>query len=846
MHKASSDMQKISTHTKSKIIAGYITVFVFSIAAIFFIYKQILRLTIEETGISTANQKLFIIGKTITGLYEAESLSNAFIQTGSGQAFKQYMSAIEKVENNIDSLKSLTTHPEQQLKLDSVNTLLKEKIKNLNALIRAKRSLKADDFYNQVITSLESEKDSSTIQRDIHQRIITTIDSSYVRTGKKRSNFWNWLTGSNPDSTLQVTVSHHTITDTLQTKTPIQNTDTILSILKSAWQDIQEKKKNVNREISRTEYIIIVQSTNITNQLRRILNEYENEEINNSFSRIEQREKVVNSTTRIIAGVAIAASVLILLFSFYILRDISRSQRYRRKLEAANQYADELLKSREKLILTVTHDIKSPLGSIIGYTELLENTPVTQRQGYFLKNMKSSSQHILRLVTNLLDYSKLESNKMPVEEVIFNPSLLFREICDSFVPMAGSKNLELNCKIGEDLNSDCMGDALRIRQVLANILSNAVKYTTKGSVSFTATTTTTDDKIIIRIKDSGPGMTKEEQEMIFTEFTRLSSSRATEGTGLGLTITLKLVELLNGEISLESEPGQGSCFTLRFPLKRVGSTDTTTPTEIKNTEDQRTENPANLRILLIDDDTLQLEMTSALLENKGIKADTTTHPEQVAEWLQTHSYDLIFSDIQMPGTDGFALVRQIRGSSLPEAQTMRIVALSANGEKNEKNYIDAGFTAYLNKPFSPQQFFGLLEKLTGLPFSRPIPETTIDQDDNTLPESGYTLKNIRTFTENDSEAAKQIILSFIKDTQQHIVSLQNYLQTKEYKAIFKLAHKMLPMFRQLEAGEVINSLQKLEQAAQTALSEQEIREETKKIIRESRILTEKLNQQIIA
>lgn len=826
--------------TKSKIILSYILLFALSFMAVVFIYKQITRLTVGEEGVSEANQKLFIIGNTIAELYEAETLSNVFLQTGSNNSFRKYIDNMEQVEKNIDSLRHLTTQEDQQLRLDSVSMLLGRKTKNLQALIRARKSLTANEFYDKAIASIELNRDSTEPKAEVRQRVILTKDSSYIVNDRKRRGFLGLFNSrAKQDSTLQVTISKQTILDTLDKNTSLQSTDTVVNILKSVWEEVQTKRQDIVRQINRTEYNIIRQSTHITDQLRRILGEYEKEEINNSFRKIMQREQVVNSTTDIIAWIAVAASLIIVFFSFFILRDISRSQRYRRKLEAANQFAGQLLESREKLILTVTHDIKSPLGSIIGYIELLNNTEVTNRQSYFLKNMKGSSEHILNLVTNLLDLSKLESNKMPLEEVVFNPAHLFQEVCDSFLPLAETKKLRMTCKIGKELDSDCKGDALRIRQVLSNILSNAVKYTNKGTILFSAATTP-DGKIVLTIKDSGPGMTREEQEMIFKEFTRLSSASAIEGTGLGLTITLKLVELLNGKIALESAPGEGSCFTIELPLNRVKHTEipvTVPAAQLAPVKEQR-QLPLNgspLRILLVDDDPLQLEMTSALLSTRGIKADTTTCPDKILEYLGEQKYDVVFSDIQMPGTDGFALVQLIRRSGFPGADTIPVVALSANPDKTEAEYQQAGFTAYLNKPFNSLQLFEVLEKVSGKILQIPAPQETNIPNDKAA--QGYTLKNIMLFTDNDPEATRKIVESFIHDTIQNIDLFKGYLETDNLSAIFQLAHKMLPMFRQLEASRIVDLLQKLERSK---VAETEVKATVEEIIRLCLELNEKL------
>ena len=406
-------MQQESKYTKWKVISGYTVIFLLSILSTILIYKQITNLIVSENSVGNANKKLFIIGNTITGLYEAEALSNAFVQTGSIHYFQKYTRLLEETEANIDTLKALTIRLDQQLRIDSISILLEEKVKNLQDLVRVKQSLVPDDFYSKAIASIESGRDSLQEQVNIQKRYITTIDSSYIIPEKKRRR---WLFFKNePDSVLQVSISHHMVIDTINRQATAPNTDSVVNILKATWEDIQKQTQDISRQINRKEYALIKQSTFITDQLKRILREYEREEINNSLAKQKTREQTITTMIRIFAWIAVIAFLFIVFFTFFILRDLSRSQRYRRELEAANRYADELLKSREKMITTVTHDIKSPLSSVIGYIELLNGTVIDERQRYFLKNMKGSSEHILRLTGNLLDLSKLENNKMPIQ-----------------------------------------------------------------------------------------------------------------------------------------------------------------------------------------------------------------------------------------------------------------------------------------------------------------------------------------------------------------------------------------------------------------------------------------------
>ena len=825
-------MPSLSKYTQWKVIGGYSLLFLLSILAAVLIYKQIIELIVSEENSDNPNRKLIIIGNTITGLYESEGLGNAFVQTGSRSYFLKYRDLIEEVESNIDSLRDLTTRLDQILRLDTINDLLDQKIRNLQDIVRVKQSFVPDDFYNKAIASIESGRDSLQ-GTDIRKRHITTLDSSYTKSEKKKRR-WLFFSKTEPDSVLKVSVSHHTVIDTLNRQTALQNTDSVVHILKTAWEDVQKQTQDITRQINRKEYALIQQSTYITDQLKRILGAYEKEEITNSLIKQETREQTLNTMIRIFAWLAVIAFLLILFFTFFILLDLSRSQRYRKELEAANRYADQLLKSREKMILTVTHDIKSPLSSVIGYIELLNNTPINERQRYFLKNMRGSSEHILKLIGNLLDLSKLENNKMPVEHIVFNPYHLFQEITDNFMPLAAAKHLELKARFSEDLDKDYSGDALRIRQILTNILSNAVKYTTTGYISFSAETVN-PEKIRLKIQDTGSGMTPEEQKIIFQEFTRLTSHATIEGTGLGLTITLKLIHLLGGEIQLNSTPGKGSCFTILLPLGQCTTSSSTASPETPIPPRPGIPASGSPKILFIDDDPLQLEMAVGLLANYGIQAEATTSPQHLLNKLASTKYDLLFSDIQMPETNGFDLVKQIRNSLLPNAADLCIVALSADSGRTEKEYLDAGFSAFLSKPFTSGQLTALITHLTGISLSGPA-TTSSSNPAQDIERRGYSLKHILQFVDNDREALQKILDSFVLTTREYIELLKKYQEEKQCTAIVQLAHKMLPMFRQLEIDEEIPLLEKLEQATKNDLPENQILSLTQEVINKTILL----------
>lgn len=515
-------------------------------------------------------------------------------------------------------------------------------------------------------------------------------------------------------------------------------------------------------------------------------------------------------SARIIGGIAVGAVLLSAFFLILIMRDISRSNRYRQQLEVANKRAEDLLIAREKLMLAITHDFKAPLGSIMGYTELLSRLTEDERQRFYLDNMKSSSEHLLKLVSDLLDFHRLDLNKAEVNRVTFNPSQLFDEIYVSFEPLTAAKGLALQCHVVPELNGRYISDPLRLRQIVNNLLSNAVKFTQKGEISLTAGYDSS--KLTIAIADTGKGMALEDRERIFQEFTRLSGAQGEEGFGLGLSIVKKLVTLLEGTIDVQSTLGKGSCFTVTLPLYPVGKSiaESESP-ENESSEDESPYAPKQsvaippmkvIRVLLIDDDKIQLNLTAAMLKQHGIDAVCCEQLEQLIEQLRSSVFDVLLTDIQMPAINGFELVKLLRASNIPQAKTIPVIAVTARSEMDKAALHEHGFAGCLHKPFTVKELL-----LTVNEGQLSADEAHITEDMGTV---GINFSALTAYSEDDPEAAYSIIHTFIEETGKNVERMQQALNEKEVDGIAAMAHKLLPLFTMIGAEETIAPLKWLE------------------------------------
>lgn len=692
---------------------------------------------------------------------------------------------------------------QQNLRTDSLLALLHEKDQNTIQMLRVLSEANDSLLSASEIEEIISEQDSIIVQQRVQHRVITKRDS--LITIPKKKGFFKRLSEvfvpSKQDSAVLVNTSLEIATDTILE--PTSSKDSLQQKIRMA---TEEKRLQRRKTIHRTSTKYQRMNTQLTARMDTLIKQYEEEMTLRARQDAELQQEVRMRSARIIAGIAIGAVLLSAFFLILIMRDISRSNRYRRELEIANRRAEDLLVAREKLMLAITHDFKAPLGSIMGYTELLSRLTEDERQRFYLDNMKSSSEHLLKLVSDLLDFHRLDLNKAEVNRVTFNPSQLFDEIYVSFEPLTAAKGLTLQCHVASELNGKYISDPLRLRQIVNNLVSNAVKFTQKGEITLTATYDSS--KLTIAIADTGKGMATEDRERIFQEFTRLSGAQGEEGFGLGLSIVKKLVTLLEGKISVESTLGEGSCFTVVLPLYPIGESimesKPSSESETMDMDEGAIVVPSMkvIRVLLIDDDKIQLSLTAAMLKQHGIDAVCCEQLEELIEQLRTSVFDVLLTDIQMPAINGFDLVKLLRASNIPQAKTIPVIAVTARSEMDKAVLHEHGFAGCLHKPFTVKELL-----LTVNEGQLSADEAHITED---MGNTGINFSALTAYSEDDSEAAYSIIQTFIEETKKNIERMQQALADKETDGIAAMAHKLLPLLTLIGASEAIAPLKYLE------------------------------------
>ena len=788
-------------HITTKVIVGYILLIAIAVCSIAYIYDVVERVAEEDVPDQQVRRKVYLITNTLSLLYESEALGQL---VGMPQNdFRHFNHTLNKAHRNLDSLRVLVTDSMQLLKIDTIDMLLNRKRWNTRRLLDTWKEVNTERLYTQNIEKIIAVQDTIVNEVQIQERVEIKQDTIVVP--RQKRSFFRRLADvfspSKEDTSIVVNTTREIVTDTLVTA--YNPTDTIVSVLRGIQDSVAWQRQRLMDQLLERATNLRYNNSVITREINQMLRDIEEEEMENSLERVYKKQELLNETSRLIVGIAGISGVIVIAFLFFILRDISRSKYYRRQLEKAKQVAENLLRSREKLMLMISHDIRAPLSSIIGYIELLLRRHPDERQRYYLENMKGSSGHILSLVSDLLDFQRLESGEMEIHRVPFRIPSLFDEIYMSFKPIAEAKGLwfVLNLK-PEGMERIYKGDPIRIRQVVGNLLSNAIKFTEEGRVVLLVALRETTDKggvLSITVSDSGPGIPEDEQERIFGEFTRLSGTEDEEGFGLGLSITRRLISLMDGSLSLESVPGKGSDFTVLFPIP-LAESQLLPETRQEANEEEPAEviplaNGQEVYCLLVDDDPLQLALTEELLKLSHVQVVSCTNPRQVLDLLRERSFDAIITDIQMPAMDGYHLLRTIRSSGISGADAIPVIALSASVAKEQDHYIEAGFTGFLNKPFTAAQLISLLNELLALHLEA---------------RTELNFSSLTAFAGEDPEASASILRTFSEETRKSIEALKEALDLKDRDKASRLSHKLIPLFTMLGANTLVQHLRILE------------------------------------
>ena len=758
--------------TRIKILVGYALLAIVLLSATWMVYDNTRSLSAVNHASERFMARRDIVDSLVFSMLETANAERSVL-LGDASKWERFDRALSGSKRQARKLRLLLNDTLKQQRLDTLMALLIAKRENTLLVMNVLKSNSRDIYYNNKVEALHSGRDSIVISpqtKERHEQHETVYEVVKTKRGFFR-RLGDAFRKQRTDTISTTRLTHQPSTDTIHHRLNIA--DSVANALAEIHSEQQRANDRQQDIISTRNDRLQLVSIQLTKRTWQLLEDIQSDE-HNAMQRVVG--KAISSRRAMIVRIAVLGLLAILsaaILVVYILRDIKRERRDRQRILEAKTETERIMQQRERLLLTITHDIKAPAASIAGFIDLLSEYVDRPKAVGYLQSISGSANHLLQLVSALLDYHKLESGKAERHEVSFQPTALVSECVAQMQPLAMAKQLRLATDINVAEDMFCRSDAFRIKQIVNNLVSNAIKYTDDGEVRVGITVM--NGWMTLNVSDTGCGMTPEELQSVFNAFTRLPGAQGKEGVGLGLTITREIVTLLGGRINVASTKGKGTTFRVCLPVKvvtnqgihsggalvssaptkqqvhqqskqnqgvhlsqvhqqskelhqqskhnsLVGALETSAPPKGKSQHHNTSTSQPIISVVIVDDDRLQGQLLNEMLRRiDGVQFDITTtiHADEAISIAVEKNPHIVFTDIEMPEMNGSEIMHRIRNASSTTSATdksvlrTKFVAMTAHEQSIMPQLRSDGFDACLFKPFSVQTLAATICQLTG-------------------------------------------------------------------------------------------------------------------------------------
>ncbi len=742
---------------KLKIITGYVILVLLFVVLLVLTYRENNRLSVRDktSEITILQQKQ---AETITvQILDIALLSEQAI-VWDEHDITTYKRKRDKVVGSLKRLQNQLAEGNQRRRITSILTLLSAKETQTLAIVEDLKELRAahKQLSEQIPKIIQQTKQDK-------QKLAEQIKDNYAKSEKESKGFLG-LFHNKKKSYLRLERVNETILQKNQDSSGI-----LFHALVNEMQQVQKKKSE--RLLLHMDSLN-KQNTYLDHEISRLITEFSHAAQINAKEKSDTYFLGQEKTLRLISYLGITATLLAIVFYFILHRDLKERLRYRMQLEKLNHKNEELLRGRKNMMLTVSHDLRAPLSAIRGCTELLIDERYKEKRTQLCETILQSSNSMTTLLNTLLNFHRLDTGKEQPNRAPFRIKSLVNMLTAEFTPIAHKAGLTFSTEcIGEDVV--VTGDRERLIQIAGNLLSNAVKFTPAGEVHLRLCFQ--EETLTIEVSDTGTGMTPEQIGQIFKPFERLENAETRDGFGLGLTIVQGLTGLLNGEIEVQSEYGKGSTFTVMIPLpvtdEQHFAQEVTMPYNLSS----------GLRILAIDDDAVLLAMTRDMLARSQVKCDICRDVQELTKKIREQEYDLLITDIRMPQMSGFDLLELLRTSEIGNSRTIPMLAVTARADCGEADFVKAGFTGCLYKPFSITELLSAVQSC----FGGHVKQSSLQANFSELLSS--------------EQNGKEMLELLIRETEKDMRTLTESVEKEDQPSTALLVHHLLPLWEIVRA-----------------------------------------------
>lgn len=748
---------KSPAHLYIKVIMGYILLSMLILGSAFLVFVE--WRNFQQAGMN--EKKMSMMWRQTNHTFEAVldlALSEHCVYTSDKEDCLLYEQKCLAAQKELDKMRELCEDSAQVRRIEAAKTILAEK--NLQALSLGNvlgDLTRTDSLLEEQIEEI-AQKEKAAMRRTA-----TTANTEKP----KKKNIFKRIFGKKEKQE-----------EVAQQNQQVATTNNVLKRLQHLQSDIRERNDSLRQQMEEQADSLQMRNERLNREFIKLMHDFQQTASQQREDRLTLLADMRRQSMLFIILIALAALTTSITFFVFIRKDINRRYKERLKLMALNKEKNNLIEQKERMMMALSHELRSPLAAVMGYAELMQETNDTTLSTA-KRNIQRAARMMQGLLNSLLYYYRLSSGKDRVNETLFLPKSIADELESMFLLAAEEKGIDMHADF-EGENVLVSGDKERILQIGQNLMSNAVKFTEEGGVSLLVRYA--EGTLLLEVRDTGTGISQEEQNAIYEPFSRLANADVKDGFGLGLSITRKLVALLNGDVSLESEVGKGTTFRVTLSLSLATDTE----------NHQETFHFAkDMRLIAVDDDAVVLKLTQRQLERVGLECDTCQNVEELMERLRKREYDLLLTDIKMPGMNGYELLDLLRCSNIGNSKDIPVLAVTAHISRKEEELVKAGFAGCLYKPFSCDELYAAVRHaLRGK-------RTQVKSDMETI--------DFTPLLANE-ENGRDMLALLAEQTRKDMESLRHVHDSHDREALADLTHHLLPVWTMLRIDTCLQAL----------------------------------------
>lgn len=588
---------------------------------------------------------------------------------------------------------------------------------------------------------------------------------------------------------------------------------------------VRKEEFDIEQQIKFAELQMITLDNELSVEIEKFFERFIEQQKTNLSATAKIAGKDSKSANRYIAFISFAIGMLVLGLMFLIVSYVRKNNEYKIALKQSQNDAENASKSGEKFFANMSHEIRTPMNAIVGFSDQLSESDLDETQRNYVSMIQKSSEHLVYLINDVLDFSKLQSGKLKLEQVAFEIASIAHEVTSFSQQLAVEKNIQVRCVIDESVPKVVIGDSFRLRQILLNLMSNSVKFTEQGSVQLFLSfeQKNKEEILLLKVVDTGSGMDEETLGVIFNEFEQGNTDIARNygGTGLGLSISKMLVELMNGKIQLTSKVGEGTTASIQIPIKVGKESDMSVKTNLRIVSQLK-------RVLIVDDEKFNRQLLSSIFLKNGIAFEEAIDGVEALEKMRTSNFDIVLMDARMPRMNGIEAAIEIRSmQDVVKRETKIIVLTAAVSEEEEQEFRKAGMDGYVSKPFKENELFREINRILESKVASRNSKTNRTQ----LPKStqSFDFTHLKKMSGNDKQFYTEMLKTFISSTKNGIATIKVGFQNEDWELVANEAHKISAPCKHLGAYKLYHLLSRIENVTRTRKSTKHIKTAVKDI-----------------